>query len=157
MRTHPRISALFIALMLIALIISTSLHAQTTAGTPPLQDAAKFAGVWRGQFDGLPGVDIGVSNEGGELTGAILFYLHTRSDVNSPWTSKPGPPGPMFNMKIEGDTLHFRVSHKGAHPPRTLNDPPVSFRLVLNGPDKATLMNDSESSGPPMVMIRSAY
>lgn len=147
-----------ICALLISLIAPVCLHAQTeTTGAPPQQDAAKFVGVWRGQFDGLPGVDIGICNEGGEFAGAILFYLHTRPDVHSPWTSKAGPPGPMFNMKLEGNTLRFLVSHKEAHPPGSLNDPPVSFRLVLTGPDKATLMNDSESSGPPMVMTRSAY
>ena len=152
MRIQYAISALFVAL-----ITPIFLHGQTPTGTASQQDAAKFVGVWRGEFDSLPGVDIGISNEGGEFTGAILFYLHTRPDVNSPWTSKAGPPGPMFNMKIEGNTLYFRVSHKGAHPPRTLHDPPVSFRLVLTGPDKATLRNDSESSGPPMTMTRSDY
>jgi hypothetical protein len=145
--------------LLLALITPISMQSQSTtaAVAPSGQDAAKFVGVWRGQFDGLPGVDIAISNEGGELTGAVLFYLHIRSDEHSPWTSKAGPPGPMFNMKIEGDTLHFRVSHKGAHPPGTLHDPPVSFRLVLTGPDQATLMNDSEGSGPPMVLRRSEY
>lgn len=153
MRIGRTISALFIAL-----IVPVCLHTQTaTTGAPPQQDTAKFVGVWRGQFDALPGVDMGISNEGGEFTGAILFYLHTRPDVHSPWTSKAVPPGPMFNMKLERNTLWFRVSHKGAHPPGSLNDPPVSFRLVLTGPDKATLMNDSESSGPPLVMTRSAY
>ena len=147
-----------LTVLFFGLILPIGLHAQPTAAdTSVPQQAARFVGVWRGQFDGLPGVDIGISDEGGEFTGAILFYLHTRPDVNSPWTAKAGPPGPMFNMKIEGDTLQFRVSHNGAHPPRTLHDPPVSFRLVLTGPDKATLMNDAESSGPPMVMTRSSY
>lgn len=153
MRIRASISAL-----LIALALPICLQAQTaTTRIPPEQDSARFAGVWRGEFDSLPGVEIGISSEGGEFTGAILFYLHTRPDIHAPWTSKAGPPGPMFNMKIEGNTLHFRVSHKGAHPPGSLNDPPVWFRLVLLASDKATLMNDSESSGPPMVMTRSDY
>ena len=153
MRIRISIPALFIAL-----ITPICLHSQTTAaGAPAGHDTARFAGVWRGEFDGLPGVDIAISDEGGELTGAIQFYLHTRPDVHSPWTSKAGTPGPMFNLKLEGNTLQFRVSHKGAHPPGSLHDAPVSFRLVLTGTDKATLMNDGESFGPPMTLTRTDY
>ena len=142
-------------LLLSCLILAGDLGAQV--GPPPQQTqsaAVHFTGVWRGQMDDLPAVDIVISTEGGQLTGGILFYFHTRTDVNHPWTSKPGLPEPMFNMKIEGGTLHFRVSHRRAHPPRTLNDPPVQFRLTLTDPDKAEFVNESESARGPLVMTR---
>jgi hypothetical protein len=115
-----------------------------------------FIGVWRGQIEGLPAVDIVLSNEGGQLTGGILFYFHIRLDVNHPWTSAPGLPEPMFNIKIEGSALHFQVSHRRAHPPRTLNDPPVSFRLTIVGHNKAELVNETEKA-PPTPINRSEY
>ena len=42
---------------------------------PPLpqQTPAPVLGVWRGQFDGLPGVTLVVTDENGSLQGAILF------------------------------------------------------------------------------------
>ena len=72
-------------------------------------------------------------------------------------TSSPGIPEPLFNLKFEGRTLTFQVSHRRAHPPRTLDDPPVSFRLKPSDTDKGgltmgELTNETEgSSGLPMV------
>jgi len=144
----------FIVLALFVALASLSLFAQSATSESP--NTSKFVGVWRGQMDGLPGVEIGICNEGGEFRGAILFHLHIRPDTKSPWTSKSGPPGPMFNMKLDGDTLRFRVSHKGAHPPGSLNDPPVSFRLALSAPGTAALVNEEEG-GPGLIMKRSDY
>lgn len=152
MKTSIRISFLLTALFLLAPIML----AQTSSSTGSQNGEEPFVGVWRGEMDGLPAVDIGISNEGGEFTGAILFYLHTRPDVQSPWTSKSGPPGPMFNMKLDGNTLHFRVSHKGAHPPGSLNDPPVSFRVTLTGSNTAVLVNEAEG-GAGLPLKRSDY
>jgi hypothetical protein len=146
-----------IATLFFALISPICLHGQGSATASTKRDAAKFAGVWRGQFDNLPGVEMVISNEGGEFTGAILFYLHMRQDEHSPWTSTPKSPAPMFNMKLDGNTLRFRVSHKGAHPPGTLNDPPVSFRLILSSSGTAQLVNEGEGGMPPMVLTRTDY
>lgn len=118
---------------------------------------AGWVGVWRGQFDGLPGVDLVINNEGGQLHGAVLFYLHMRQDAKSPYTSTPGLPEPLFDLKLEGQTLKFEVSHRRAHPPRTLHDAPATFDLKLIGPDKAELVNETESGGPAVVLTRSEY
>lgn len=131
-----------------------ALGAQTTASAS--QDSAKFDGVWRGQFDNLPGVDLVIDNEGGSLHGAIVFYLHKRTDVSSPYTSTPGLPGPLLNIRADGQTLHFQVSHGLAHPPSTLHDPPVNFHLTITGPDEGALGNDSEGS-PGLPMKRTDY
>lgn len=119
------------------------------AGTVAAQSGnpSRFAGVWRGQLDHLPGVDVVITDEGGELQGAILFYFHMRPDVNSPYTSTPGLPEPMFDLKQQGQTLKFNVSHRRAHPPRTLHDPRVRFLLRLDGTDKAELVNETEGDG----------
>jgi len=120
-------------------------------------EKSELVGVWRGQFDNLPGVDMVITDEGGELRGGILFYLHLRPDVKSPYTSRPGLPEPMLALKTEGQTLDFQVSHKRAHPPGSLHDSPVSFRLKLTGPGRAELVNMNENDGPPLVMTRSDY
>jgi hypothetical protein len=91
------------------------MHGQTTASAQNGQDTvAQFIGVWRGQFENLPGVDMVISDEDGQLHGGILFYFHSRPDVNSPWTSKSGLPEPIFDLKIEEQSLRFEVSHRRA-------------------------------------------
>jgi hypothetical protein len=115
----------------------------------------RFVGVWRGQMELLPAVTLNITDEGGGLSGAALFYLIKRSSVMSePTTSTPGIPEPLFNPKLEGQSLVFEVSHRHAHPPGTLSDPPVHFRLKLLDQDKAELVNESESSSPGIVLTR---
>jgi hypothetical protein len=115
----------------------------------------RFVGVWRGQMDGLPAVTLNITDEGGGLSGAVVFYLITRSSVMSePTTSTPGPPEPLFKPRMDGNALVFEVSHRRAHPPATLSDPPVHFRLKLIDPDKAELVNESENPGSGAVLIR---
>lgn len=104
-------------------------------------------GVWRGQIDGLPGVTMTISDEAGDLSGAILFYMIRRNEGQPP-QSTPGNPEPMFHMKFGGQLLDFQVSHRRAHPPRTLNDPPVTFHLKITGKDEGVLMlgNDEKNA-----------
>jgi hypothetical protein len=128
--------------------LACALRAQTTG-------SERFVGVWRGQMEILPAVTLNITDEGGGLSGAVLFYLIKRSSVMSePTTSTAGIPEPLFNPKLEGQSLVFEVSHRRAHPPGTLSDPPVHFRLKLLDQDKAELVNESESSGSGVVLTR---
>lgn len=110
-------------------------------------DEAKFLGVWRVQEAGVPALVMTISNEGGGLSGAILFYM-IRRDENQPVRSNPGIPEPLFRLKAKGDTLRFEVSHKRSHGARTANDPPVKFRLVIKSPEEGVLYNDSDPETP---------
>ncbi|MDR3747574.1 MAG: hypothetical protein P4M04_05410 [Acidobacteriota bacterium] len=141
------------ALLLIALPANTQSapHQQPQSPAP-----ATVTGVWRGQIGGLPGATLVVSDEGGSLAGALLFYFQERKTVNDPWTSTPGLPEPMLRVHFDGRALTFQISHRRAHPPRTLSDPPVSIRLTLTGPDQAELVNENEQ-GPTLPMVRSDY
>jgi hypothetical protein len=128
------------------------------AGSGANATVAPIEGVWRCEMNGLPAVTITVTNEGGSLTGAVLFYLHRR-DPGKPETATPGIPEPLFNPKFDGKTLTFQVSHRRAHPPRTLEDGPVSFELKLDGTDKAELVNQNEHDPnmPKFVLVKSEY
>ncbi len=108
---------------------------------------ALILGIWRCEMEGLPAVTLTVTNEGGSLTGAVLFYLHRR-EPSQPVTATPGVPEPLFNVHFDGHTLTFDVSHRRAHPPRTLNDPPVVFELRLDGAERAQLINENEKMDP---------
>jgi hypothetical protein len=114
---------------------------------PASDNTGLFTGVWRGKIDDLPGVTMVISDEGGDLTGAVLFYLIRRDEGQSP-RSTPGDPEPMFHMKVNRDSLEFQVSHRRAHPPRTLHDPPVTFRLALTGKDQGILIRGEDERHP---------
>jgi hypothetical protein len=140
----------------IALSLLIGVAAGSAQGNPAATPAhSPLVGVWRADYDGLPGVVLVVTDEGGAVSGAVLFYFHTRVDVNHPWTSTPGIPEPVLLPSLDGNTLRFEISHRRAHPPRTLSDPPMPFHLRLLGPDKAELQNERE--GSPLVMTRSDY
>ncbi|HWQ52129.1 MAG TPA: hypothetical protein VN442_00495 [Bryobacteraceae bacterium] len=102
-------------------------------------------GVWRGQMDGVPALVMTISDEGGDLTGAILFYL-IRRQPGQPPHSAPGIPEPLFNLKFDGKALDFRVSHRRSHGARTANDPPVSFRLKITGANEGLLVREGKES-----------
>ena len=103
------------------------------------------AGVWRAQMDSLPALTMTISDEGGDLAGALLFYLIRRDDGQPP-RSSPGSPEPLFNLKFDGNALDFRVSHRRAHGPGTAHDPPVNFRLTITGPNEGMLVREKKEA-----------
>jgi len=133
-------------LLLGAMLVANSLPAQT-------RDEKGLVGVWRGQVESLPAVTLNITDEGGGVSGAILFYLLRRNTVNDPYTSSPGIPEPLLSLKFNGNSLEFQVSHRRAHPPQSLSDPPVRFRLTLKDPGHAELVNESERA-PSVLLIR---
>jgi hypothetical protein len=106
---------------------------------------AAVKGVWRAQMDGVPALVMTISDEGGDLAGAILFYL-IRRDEGQPAKATPGIPEPLLNLKFDGKALDFRVSHSRAHGARTANDPPVHFQLRITSPDEAMLVREGKES-----------
>ena len=152
MRIQP---AVLCGLLVVFSAAAQSQNVHTGKGAT-VSDSAAILGVWKAQMDGLPAITLTISDEGGSLSGAVLFYLHRR-DEGKPVTATPGVPEPLFNLRFDGQTLAFQVSHRRAHPPGSLSDPPVSFRLKLTGANKAILtMNGSEPS-PEFELTRSEY
>ena len=86
-------------------------------------------------MNGLPAVTLTVTDEGGSLNGAVLFYLHRREPGQTE-TATPGVPEPLMKPNFDGATFTFEVSHRRAHPPQTLQDGPIPFRMKLVGPNK---------------------
>jgi hypothetical protein len=148
------------AVLMCALVASLATVglSQTNRVNETTADSASIMGIWRCQMEGLPEITLTVTDEGGSLAGAVLFYLHRR-DAGQPVTATPGVPEPLFNPRFDGKTLTFQVSHRHAHPPGSLGDAPVTFELKLDGPDKAEFVNDSERdpNAPRFVLVRSAY
>jgi hypothetical protein len=101
-------------------------------------DNVGIFGVWQGKEGALPVLTLNITDEGGTVAGAVVFYLIRRDPGKKP-TASPGSPEPLLSPQIDGNTLDFSVSHRRAHPPRTLSDPPVHFRLKVTAPNRAEL------------------
>jgi hypothetical protein len=112
-------------------------------------------GVWKAEAQGLPYVTMTVTNEGGSLSGAVLFYLQ-RKDGAGHVTASAGVPEPLLHPRFDGRTLAFDVSHRRAHPPGSLQDPPVHFRLALTDRDRATLMKANVPASS-VTLVRGEY
>jgi hypothetical protein len=102
------------------------------------QEDARIVGVWRAEADGLPWVTVTLTDEGGTLAGAVLFYLHRR-DAGGHVTSTPGIPEPLLHPHFDGSVFSCEVSHRHAHPPESLSDPPVQFGFRLTSEGRASL------------------
>lgn len=140
---------------LFAAVTLAQVAAAQSVDSKPI-DNKPIVGVWRAQINGLPAFNLVVTDEGGGLSGAILFYLQKRVDENHPFVATPGVvPVPILNPRFDGRTLTFQVSHRFAHPPRTINDPPVTFALTLSPDGKAQFVNHSELG--PIVITRNDY
>lgn len=112
-------------------------------------------GVWRAQMNGLPAFTLVLTDESGTLQGAIIFD-HLILDVHGqPSASSPGIPEPIMHPRFDGKLLKFEVSHRRAHPPGTLNDPPISFALKPLDVDKAEVINLNEKN--TMVVSRTEF
>jgi hypothetical protein len=146
----------FLCILLLSIATAAQSQSESVAAKTATMTYAPILGVWRAEADGLPFITLTITDEGGSLSGAILFYMHRR-DEGKPIASTPGIPEPLLNPSFDGKILTFQVSHRHAHPPRTLSDPPVTFRLKLTGTNTAGLFmgeltNQSESStGFPLV------
>jgi hypothetical protein len=111
-----------------------------------------IVGIWRAEYDNLPAATLNITDEAGPLQGAMLFYL-IRRDEGKPPTSSPGIPEPLFNPRFDGKKLSFELSHRHAHG-ETTSDPPVTFQLVLTGPDEANLVRIPQDGPAYVRMVR---
>ena len=118
----------------------------------PAADSSKNAaimGQWSGQMEGFTAIRMTVEELDGKIGGSVMFYMLHRDAKGM--TATPTFPEPMFSPAFDGKTLTFKISHRYAHPPRTLNDPPVDFRVEVTAPDKATVYGPGT---PPVELSR---
>lgn len=134
------------------LLLAVVIGAVGALAQPAARNSA-IAGQWSGSMDGLPAVRLVVQENDRKLTGAVLYFFVRRDPGVAPVASARFPE-PMLNPSFDGRILTFQVNHRYAHPPSTLNDPPVSLRLEITGSGEAKLSNPE---GPSLVMIREKY
>jgi hypothetical protein len=133
------------AMMLPMLLAVTSFgqksqQAASTSTNVSVRDEAAITGVWRGELEGQPWTTLTLTNDGGQLSGAIVFYLHKR-EPGGQLMSTPSAPEPLLNPHFDGGVLTFAVSHRRAHPPGSLTDAPTRLKMEFTDKDHATLVN----------------
>ena len=120
--------------------------------------SSAFAGTWEGRLNDRPWVDLKINEAGRKISGTVVFYVHERSDVASPWRVTAESPVPLLAPRVDGKTLTFEVP-----PPRCYDcaelAPNVKFRITLAGPNEARLwrLDDPEPGkdpGPGFKLIR---
>jgi hypothetical protein len=117
-------------------------------------DNKGVVGTWRAQMDHQPVFTMVITDEGGDLSGAIVFYLLRRDSPDQKPTATPGDPGPLLHPTFDGKTLTFQLSHRFAHPPRTLNDPPVTMSFKVPELGKSEVL---QWEGQPVTVTRTEY
>jgi hypothetical protein len=129
------------------------------AGPCAVAADSPVAGTWRGKMYDLPAITLTVKDDGGKLSGTIVFYFLHRNTEHDPWQvdMTHATPLALIDPEFDGKTLRFRVSHKEAHPPRTLNDPPSSFQMRLTRKGHAELLNLTEHQGLALKMVRDGH
>ena len=102
-----------------------------------------LVGVWHGEYRDLPWVTVTITQDGGALSGAILFYLH-RKTPGTAETATIGTPEPLLDPQFDGKTLRFLVSPRHADPPKTLDDPPMVMTMEIIDQDHARLVTEGD-------------
>lgn len=142
-----------VAIAVLAMMITVAGFSQvqmkalvSSAGAPDAKAASaanSLVGVWHGEYRNLPWVTVTLTQEGGALSGAILFYLHRKAPGTAE-TATAGTPEPLLDPQFDGKTLTFRVSPRHADPPKTLDDPPMVMTMEIVDQDHAQLVNKED-------------
>lgn len=78
-------------------------------------------------MNGLPGIELRIQYPSGKPTGEIVFYFQERKP-DGPWAVKSEYVTPLLNIKAEGKTMTFEVTHHKSHGSSELG-PNVQFRV----------------------------
>ena len=88
-----------------AIALAFSLPAQTG-------NSAQWVGVWKGQFDGQPGVTVTLGRDSGDIQGTIVFNVVARNDGEQPHVIGHDA-HVITHVNLDGSTLAFRVIRLG--------------------------------------------
>lgn len=100
-------------------------------------------GVWRAQIEEMPAFLMKITDDGGNLSGAVLFYL-IDTTPGKPKQATPGIPEPLLRLKFDGKTVDFVVIPGSG----VSAGEPVNFRLRLVSKNEAVLIRNGDESNP---------
>jgi biopolymer transport protein ExbD len=143
-----------VCLVVLSLAATPNPLASKPSSMPPAANSL-FAGMWRGEVNHLPAIQLEVNEVGGKLGGEIVFDMQSRIDDGSPWRVTGEYRAPLRRPHVESGALLFEVEHHVCHDCPELG-PNAQFRMELASPDEARLWNLSEPTGanPWMILNR---
>ena len=119
--------------------VSRVLAGVLAAGVVVLCANISVAGIWDGNENDLPAVELTLRNDNGQIGGTIAFYFQTRG-IDGKWHPDGKPPFlvPLLAPKLEGTVLTFETIHHRSHGSADLG-PNNSYRVAFLGPKEARL------------------
>ena len=112
---------------------------------PAVTSDSPIAGTWTAQLHDQPCIKLTVNDQGGKLSGTIIFYLLMLE--NGSWKVKGADPTTLINPRLEGKTFVFEVPHAKKHGSTDPADQEVkTFRLELTGMNEGVFRNAVDGS-----------
>ncbi len=113
--------------------------------------ASPIAGTWTAQLHNQPAIRLTVTDQGGKLSGNIIFYFLVLE--NGSWKVKGAYPAELINPRLEGKTFVFEVPHAKKHGSTDPADQEIkTFRMQLIGKNEAVFKN--ASNGDDLILKR---
>lgn len=117
--------------------------------------ASLFTGVWTGEENSLPAVEVNLHGSGETVGGTIAFYFQQRGE-DGKWQVRSRYEVPLLAPKVSGNKLLlFEVEHHKTHGSAELG-PDVKFRIELTGTNEARLyrLDNSADSTRGLLLVR---
>jgi|HubBroStandDraft_4_1064222.scaffolds.fasta_scaffold343648_2 hypothetical protein len=125
-------------------ILTALLLASTLAAVPAAASDSPIAGVWTATLHDQPCIKLTVIDNGGKLSGSIIFYMLMLEDGS--WRVKGDAAVDLINPRLEGQTFVFEVPHAKKHGSTDPADQEIkAFRLELTGKNEAVFKNATEA------------
>jgi pimeloyl-ACP methyl ester carboxylesterase len=116
---------------------------------------AAFAGTWVAEMTGLPGVELVLESNGGQVSGSIGFYFQSRGD-DGKWQPGEKMSVPLLSPRLEGQVLTFETIHHKQHGSPELG-PNNHYRVTFVGANEVRLEITSpqrKEPGPGLKLTR---
>jgi hypothetical protein len=109
-----------------------------------------IGGIWTAQLHDQPAIKLTVNDEGGKLSGNIVFYFLMLE--NGSWKVKNGTATNLINPRLEDKTFVFEVPHAKKHGSTDPADQEIkTFRMQLTGKNQAVFRNAANDGGDLIV------
>ncbi len=121
------------------LLASTLIAATAAASDSPI------AGTWTGRLHDQPAIKLTVNDQGGKLSGDIIFYFLMLED--GAWKVKGDAHVDLINPRLQKKEFVFEVMHAKKHGSTDPADQEIkTFRMQLTGKNEAVFKNGADGS-----------
>lgn len=114
-----------------------------TLAAPAAASGSPIAGTWTARLHDQPCIKLTVNDDGGKLTGKIIFYFLVLE--NGSWKVRGADAVDLINPQLEGQALVFEVPHAIKHGSTDSADQEIkTFRMQLTGKNEAVFKNAAD-------------